>query len=238
LPAVEGESANTLPHRVLSNSTGEVIDRREKQLASYQNQAYADRFRTKMERVQKAEEAAGGKGKLAEIVGRNLFKLMAIKDEYEVARLYSDGAFLDQLKDQFDGWDSLEFHLAPPLFSKRDDQGKLVKSVYGPWMMKAYGLLARLKGLRGGAFDVFGYTAERKMERRLLGDYEVVVEEIIDNLSAKNMGAAAALAAYPELIRGYGHVKELSVKKADAERMALRAGFKNVDGLSALEAAE
>ncbi|MEM9678477.1 MAG: DUF6537 domain-containing protein, partial [Pseudomonadota bacterium] len=129
-------------------------------------------------------------------------------------------------------------HLAPPLFSKRDDKGHLIKKPYGPWMMKAYGWLARMRGLRGSGLDVFGYTEERKMERGLLADYEIVLDEILAGLSPKTLDAAVALATYPETIRGFGHVKEANVEKAKSERMRLRAGFKNVDGFTALEAAE
>ena len=155
---------------------------------------------------------------------------MAIKDEYEVARLYSNGDFIKQLEDQFDSWDSLEFHLAPPLFSKRDGNGHLIKKKYGPWMMKAYGLLARARGLRGSVLDIFGYSAERRMERQLLADYEAVLDEILADVNAENLEAATRLATYPQLIRGFGHVKEANVEKAQAERMRLRAAFKNPKG--------
>ena len=192
-----------------------------------------------MEQIRDAEAKAGGEDqKLTETVARNLFKLMAIKDEYEVARLYSNGDFLKQISTQFESFNKLEFHLAPPLLAKRNDKGELQKSAYGPRMMKAFRWLARARFLRGGMFDIFGHTQERKMERQLLADYETVLDEIIAGLSADNLQAAIALANYPDIIKGFGHVKERNVEKAKVERRSLRAGFKNVGGLDALEAAE
>ncbi len=238
LPVSETPVADILEHRRASQDVNETIERRVARLSIYQDAAYADRFTRRIEKVRVAEAAIDGNQKLTETVARNLYKLMAIKDEYEVARLYSDGDFLSQLATQFEKFDKLEFHLAPPLFSKRNDKGELQKSVYGPRMMKAFRWLARARFLRGGMFDIFGYTTERKMERRLLADYEIVLDEIIAALDADNLDAAVALANYPDIIKGFGHVKERNVKKADAERMSLRAGFKNVGGLSTLEAAE
>ncbi len=239
LPVSETPVADVLEHRKKSETVDEAIERRVQQLTAYQNKNYAARFAARVARIRAAEEASGSsKGALTEAVAHNLFKLMAIKDEYEVARLYSDGAFLEQVKTQFESWDSFEFHLAPPLFSNRDSKGHLIKKQYGPWMMKAYGWLARMRFLRGGVFDIFGYTAERKMERNLLAEYEDVLDEIETELKPKTLDAAIRLATYPQLIRGFGHVKEANVEKANAERMRLRAGLKNVDGLKTLEAAE
>ena len=186
-------------------------------------------------------QAAGdlkGADDLVKTVAQNLYKLMASKDEYEVARLYSNGDFLNQVASQFESFKKLEFHLAPPLLSKRNDKGELQKSVYGPRMMKAFKWLARARFLRGSAFDIFGYTAERKMERQLLADYEVVLDEIAAGLNADNLQAAIKLANYPDVIKGFGHVKERNVDEAMNNRMSLRAGFKNPDGLETLEAAE
>jgi len=151
-------------------------------------------------------------------VARNLFRLMAIKDEYEVARLYSDGSFARQLASQFESWDSLEFHLAPPILGRKAPDGKARKSRFGPWMMKGFAVLAAMKGLRGGVLDVFGYTAERRMERRLLAEYEADLDLIRAALAPDRIAAAAALASAPALIRGFGHVKDESVRKARAER--------------------
>ncbi len=238
LPVSEIPEADVLEHRKISETLEETVSRRVERLTAYQNKNYALRFQGFMDRVMDAEKAVSGDMQLSQAVARNLYKLMAIKDEYEVARLFSDGSFNEQLKSQFESWEKLEFHLAPPLLAKRNDKGELQKGVYGPWMVKAYSWLSRLRGLRGGIFDVFGYTQERRMERQLLRDYEDVVKEIIVDLKAENLKAALALATYPETIRGYGHVKERNVEKARRERIQLRAGFKNVGGLDALEAAE
>ncbi len=238
LPDLDDGSASELPHRFLSETLQETIQRRIDQLTAYQDKAYAKRFADQVERIRQAEEKIGKMTDLTETVARNLYKLMAIKDEYEVARLYTSGTFEAQLKETFETWDSLEFHLAPPLLSKRDAKGHLIKRSFGPWMMRAYKVLARLKGLRGSAFDVFGYSAERKMEQQLLADYAVVIDEIVAGLNAENHPAAISLAAYPDLIRGFGHVKEGNVEKANRERMQRRAGFKNVGSLEALQAAE
>jgi indolepyruvate ferredoxin oxidoreductase len=182
--------------------------------------------------------AAPGRETLSDTVARNLFKLMAIKDEYEVARLYTDGSFQRQLRGQFAGWKSLEFHLAPPILGRRDPAtGHLRKSHFGPWMMTGFRVLARLKGLRGTGFDIFGRSEERKMERRQLADYEATLGLIGSQLTAANHAPAVALAAYPEKIRGFGHVREANARKAEAEAEVRREAF--LAGIpSAAEAAE
>jgi len=233
------DSANPiLDHHKISRNVDEVVQRRAEQLVDYQNEAYSQRYLSRIEQVRAAELRVSEKTVLSELIARHLYKLMAIKDEFEVARLYSGKAFQDQLKNQFDSWDKLEFHLAPPLLAKKDKDGKLIKQSYGPSMLKAFGWLSRLKGLRNTPFNIFGYTAERRMERDLLSEYETVIDEIIGNLGKKNLGAAIALADYPKLIRGFGHIKEANVVKANKERMSLRAGFLNVGDLAVLEAAE
>jgi hypothetical protein len=144
----------------------------------------------------------GGSTALTETVARYLFKLMAYKDEYEVARLYTSGDFQRRLQQQFEGDYQLRFHLAPPLFAKKDEQGRLLKKEYGPWMFKAFGLLAKLKFLRGGRFDVFGRTAERRMERKLIGDYEATVQVLLDGLDDDRLALAVEIAstrAHPRL---------------------------------------
>jgi indolepyruvate ferredoxin oxidoreductase len=146
---------------------------------------------------------------------------MAYKDEYEVARLYTDGRFVEQLKAQFEGGFSLKFNLAPPLFSKKDAKGHLVKAEYGSWMWSAFRLLARFKGLRGGALDIFGYTEERKMERALIVEYREMIEALLAGLSADTLAAAVALASLPEQVRGFGHVKEQAVARFRAEKARL-----------------
>ena len=147
---------------------------------------------------------------------------MAYKDEYEVARLYSDGAFAKQVRAAFDGDLKFEFHLAPPLLARRDpDTGLPRKMTFGPWMMSAYGVLARLKSLRGTALDPFGYSAERKSERKLIADYEAMLAEIFSRLNAENHHIAVGLAAIPEKIRGFGHVKARHLVAAKADEAAL-----------------
>ena len=217
----------------------EMIARREKFLAGYQNAAYAKRYLDRLFRLRDAEEkAVPGSKQVTEAAARNLFKLMAIKDEYEVGRLYSDGTFAKQLAKQFDGYDRLEFHLAPPVFSRRDGSGRLVKSRYGSWMMKAFGLLARLKGLRGTAFDVFGYTAERRMERKLLSDYEADLDLIGASLNRENIAAAVEIADYPAKIRGFGHVKEKTAGEALQARTKAVEMMQKPSKSDLLEAAE
>src|SRR3546814_5865114 len=148
---------------------------------------------------------------------------MAYKDEYEVARLYTSGDFRKKLQQQFDGDYKLHFHLAPPLLAKRNAKGELVNKEYGPWVFTAFGLLARLRGLRGGALDVFGYTAERRMERRLIDDYERTVGGLLDALDGGNVDLAAEIAAIPEHVRGSGHVTETHLHKAKAREAELMA---------------
>jgi indolepyruvate ferredoxin oxidoreductase len=169
-----------------------------------------------------------GQSALTDAVARYLFKLMAYKDEYEVARLYTDGAFVQQLKSSFDGDLKLKFHLAPPLLSRIDpNSGRPKKIEFGGWMWKAFGVLAKLKFLRGTALDPFGYGEERKVERKLIEDYEKLIGELLSKLNASNHAVAVALAALPEKIRGFGPVKAASLVKVDAERKALLSRFES-----------
>jgi indolepyruvate ferredoxin oxidoreductase len=132
---------------------------------------------------------------------------MAYKDEYEVARLHSDPAFLRQIGAQFEGDFALRFHLAPPLWARRDERGAPIKRAFGPWMLTAFKGLARLKGLRGTAFDPFGHSAERREERALIGQYQELIEALLPNLNPARKALALQLAALPEGIKGFGHVK-------------------------------
>jgi indolepyruvate ferredoxin oxidoreductase len=153
---------------------------------------------------------------------------MAYKDEYEVARLYTDGSFATRLGEKFDGDVRLKFHLAPPVFARRDKAtGHLLKKEYGGWMIHAFRLLARLKFLRGTALDPFGYTAERKTERKLIDDYLAMIEQRSANLKGEQIPVLARLARLPETIRGYGHIKEQSIGKATAEKARLEAELEN-----------
>jgi indolepyruvate ferredoxin oxidoreductase len=228
------------PARTLSQSFDEMLARRVEFLKAYQDAAYAARYRDRVARVQAAEAAqAPGKSGLAEAVARYLFKLMAYKDEYEVARLYSDGAFLEQVKSTFDGADlRFEFHLAPPLFARKDPETGVAKKMsFGGWMMPIYRALAKFRFLRGSAFDPFGYTVERRTERRLISDYEAMLEEILGALAPANHHLAVGLANIPEKIRGFGHVKARHLTAAKAEEAALLEQFR-AGPAPALKAAE
>ena len=212
----------------LANTLDETVSLRVKFLTEYQNAAYAARYKALVDKVRFTESGElAGATKLAEAVARYAFKLMAYKDEYEVARLYTSGEFAQRIRDTFDGDYKIHFNLAPPLFSKKDADGHLVKSEYGPWIFTVFKMLAKFKGLRGGAFDIFGYTAERKMERQLIEDYFRTVEELIGALDANNHATAIAIAEIPELIRGFGHVKEAHLAKARAREAELLAQFRN-----------
>jgi indolepyruvate ferredoxin oxidoreductase len=201
-----------------------VIKKRVDFLTGYQDAAYAATYADLVARVREREAALGLGNKLAMAVAKSYSKLMAYKDEYEVARLYTDGRFVEQLKTQFEGDFSLKFNLAPPIFARKDGKGHLVKAEFGSWMWSAFKLLARFKGLRGGAFDVFGYTAERKMERALIGEYRQMVEALVASLDAGNHAAAVELAGLPEQIRGFGHVKEKAVAEFHARKQELLSG--------------
>jgi indolepyruvate ferredoxin oxidoreductase len=165
---------------------------------------------------------------LSEAATRALFKLMAYKDEYEVARLYTDTGFLRRVGEQFQGDYTLRFHLAPPLFAERDPEtGHLKKSDYGPWMLTAFRALAKLRFLRGTAFDIFGHTEERRRERRLVTEYEALLDEIAAALDETNYAAAVELAAMPLDIRGFGHVKETNIARFAAKKARLLAQFRS-----------
>jgi len=217
----------------------ELVEHRARLLVDYQDTAYADSYRRFVAEVEAAErERARGRTGLAEAVARNLYKLMAYKDEYEVARLYSDGEFQRKLNAQFEGDFKLEFHLAPPLIARRDPAtGELQKTTYGPWMLKAFGLLARMKGLRGTAWDLFGRTEERRMERRLIGEYRDTTRKVIAALDAERHPMAVQIAGLPEQIRGFGHVKERNLVQTRAREANLLKTYFG-EGAAAATAAE
>jgi indolepyruvate ferredoxin oxidoreductase len=208
----------------MPESLDKLVKRRTAFLAEYQNAAYAAQFAEVVEAVRAAEAPLGG-DKLSMAVARNLSKLMAYKDEYEVARLYTDGKFMQQLEQQFEGDFSLSFNLAPPIFASKDGDGHLVKARYGSWMFSAFKLLAKMKGLRGTALDLFGRTAERRMERRLIVEYREMVLGLLPKLDASNHALAIELAQLPEQVRGYGHVKDKAVLAMQARRAELLAQF-------------
>ena len=219
-------------------SLDDVIVRRVRFLTAYQNEACASRYADKVGQVRDAEaRVAPGRSDLATAVAINLFRLTAVKDEYEVARLYTDGSFQQQLGLAFDGWKKLEFHMAPPLFARRDPAtGHPAKMTFGPWMMRALKILARFKGLRGTVLDPFSYSEERRLERRLLEEYEKTLKMIVGRLSPQNHGLAVTLAQYPEKIRGFGHVKAAAAERAAVEAAIRRGAF--LAGRVKAEAAE
>ncbi|KIQ26925.1 indolepyruvate ferredoxin oxidoreductase family protein [Xanthomonas campestris] len=222
----------------LAQSLDEAIARRVHFLTDYQDAAYAQQYRALVERVRTHEaQRAPGSTALSAAVARYAFKLMAYKDEYEVARLYTRGDFQRRVQQQFEGDYQLRFHLAPPLFAKKDANGQPIKREYGPWMFSAFKLLARLKFLRGGKLDVFGYTAERRGERQLIADYLATVNTLLQRLDNDNVGLAAQIASIPEHIRGYGHVKDAHLHEAKAREAALLAQWRNPKALHVVQAA-
>ena len=207
-------------------SVDELVARRMEHLTGWQDAAYAQRYKAFVDKVRTAESALGKGTALSEAVARYLFKLMAYKDEYEVARLHTDPAFQQRIADLFEGDYKIVHHLAPPMLAKRNARGELVKQAYGPWMRSAFGWLAKLKGLRGGALDLFGNTEERRTERQLITDYETCIDELLKGLTAEKLALAAEIARIPEEIRGYGHVKERHLAAARAKWAALMAKWR------------
>ena len=207
-------------------SLDEIIAKRVDFLTGYQDASYAAEYKAFVDKVRAAEAKLGSSKALSEAVARYLFKLMAYKDEYEVARLHTDPAFLAKIEAMFEGDYKLVHHLAPPLTARRNDKGELVKKAYGPWMRNAFGVLASLKGLRGGALDVFARTAERKTEVALIAEYRTCIDELLQTLSADKLPLAAQIARLPEEIRGYGHVKERHLQAARSKWDALMAEWR------------
>ncbi|MFO1314718.1 MAG: indolepyruvate ferredoxin oxidoreductase family protein [Burkholderiales bacterium] len=221
--------------RELAPDLDTAIGRRVEELTAYQDAALAQRYRALVDRVRRAEaRVVPGSERLADAVARAYFKLLAIKDEYEVARLYTDGEFERQVAAAFEGGYTLRYHFAPPLWVKPDKvTGAPVKRSYGSWMRPALAVLARLKGLRGTWLDPFGYTDERRLERRLVADYERVVAEVERGLAAANLATAVELAALPLTIRGYGHVRRRNVDAAKAREAALLGQFRTPAAVTA-----
>ncbi|CAN5817724.1 indolepyruvate ferredoxin oxidoreductase family protein [soil metagenome] len=205
----------TMPKTSASSSLASLVADRTVFLTAYQDAGYAKHYSDFVAKVQQVESQHGGKGELARAVASNLFKLMAYKDEYEVARLYTDGSFKAKLAEQFEGTPKLSFHLAPPISGKRDAHGNPVKQKFGAWMMPAFRVLASLRRLRGTSLDIFGKTAERRMERQLIEDYREAMEQVMSRFEQADpddvRATALAIARLPEQIRGFGHVKLESV---------------------------
>jgi indolepyruvate ferredoxin oxidoreductase len=221
------EAAGLAPVAAPEPTLDDFIARRAAFLTDYQNDAYAKRYTDFLASVRESALRAPRGEEFLRTVARNLFKLMAYKDEYEVARLYTDGVFLKKIAAEFSGDYRLKFHMAPPVFHRGlDGQGRPLKSEFGPWMYGALGILRRLRFLRGTAFDPFGWTAERKMERRLIEDYRERMRAVAGALSPANIGAAIELANIPDEIRGYGPVKEVAARQAEERFAALMRSFK------------
>jgi len=239
----------------------DMIAKRVDYLTAYQNAAYAEEYEAFVNKVRRAEEALGVRSEfrtedsqasnnternsaltpkagslkqpLTEAVARYLFKLMAYKDEYEVARLHTDTSFLAKINAMFEGDFKVNYHLAPPLLAKKNDKGELQKQKFGPFMLTAFKVLAQLKGLRGTAFDVFGYSEERREERALIAEYRASVDEILLELGAasgaldpQRLKTALEIARIPEQIRGFGHVKARHLKAARQNWSAQMAEFR------------
>jgi indolepyruvate ferredoxin oxidoreductase len=214
--------------RVLSETLDDAIARRAEFLTGYQDTAYAAHYRALVDKVRAVESQRTGGEALTRAVARYYFKLLAYKDEYEVARLYTDGRFRRQLEAQFEGDYRIEFNLAPPLIAERDPAtGHLKKRTFGPWMLTVMRGLARLKRLRGTRLDIFGRTPERRMERQLIVDYEALVDELLTRLDRANHALTVELAEIPEHIRGFGHVKDAHLAKAKAREAALLERLRN-----------
>jgi indolepyruvate ferredoxin oxidoreductase len=201
-----------------------LIEHRAQELIAYQNDAYARRYRARIAEVRKAEAALGGSETLSRAAAVNLFRLMAIKDEYEVARLYSDGRFAATLKETFAAGRSSKVWLAPPIVGPTDAEGRPRKIAFGGWMLRwGFPALAALKGLRGGPFDPFARAKERRAERRQLEDYEAGLQRLAAGLTAARLPLAVKLASLPDQVRGFGHVKMAAMQRAEAEGAALWA---------------
>ncbi len=207
----------------LSLNVNELIERRQKQLTQYQNKAYAKLYSGLVNRIREAEAGISpGSTQLTEAVAKGYYKLLAYKDEYEVARLFTKSDFLKRIESQFEGDYTLNFHFAPPLLAVKDkDTGHLKKRKYGPWMFKAMSTLAKFKSLRGTPLDVFKNSDDRKLDRQWISNYEAAIEHILDGLNEKNLQTAIELAALPEQLRGFGHIRERHSEQVKARKSHL-----------------
>ena len=200
-----------------------VIARRRAFLVEYQNESLAARYEERVEQVRIRESAIGGQGALTDAVARSYFKLLSYKDEYEVARLHSRKEFIASVRRDFGSKAKLRFHLAPPILnSGLDARGRPRKKEFGGWMLPVFGVLAMFRGLRGTAFDIFGRTDERRMERALIKEFEQLLEELLPALNENRLPDATDLVSLYMNIRGYGPVKDESVdlvRRQVAERL-------------------
>jgi indolepyruvate ferredoxin oxidoreductase len=231
LPFVkQAAGGGELDQQRLSTSLDESIARRVVFLTDYQHAAYAERYLSMVTHVAAVETyCVPGRSELTYAVARSLFQLMAYKDEYEVARLHTDTGFVKRIKERFDGPYKLNFHLAPPLFAKRDAvTGVQKKMRFGSWMYLAFRLLARARRLRGTTFDIFGHTAERRQERRLIVDFESLInDQVLPTLTPHNHAEAVELAELPQSIKGYGHIKERNLRLAKTRETELLERYRS-----------
>ncbi|MDH3379266.1 MAG: 2-oxoacid:acceptor oxidoreductase family protein, partial [Gammaproteobacteria bacterium] len=230
LPAVlEAAGVNASAIEQARESLDAIVTRREAHLCAYQNEHYGARYRRFVERVAQTEKsAAEGMRGLAEAVAYNYCKLLAYKDEYEVARLYASREFTAGLNREFDGHFKLQLHLAPPVLSRRDPfTGEPRKWEFGPWILKLFGVLAKWRSLRGTLFDPFGYSVERRLERRLIEEYEQTLDEILAALNVDNHGLAVQIASLPDQIRGFGLVKRRHIEVAQKRQAELMDAFRS-----------
>ena len=209
-----------------SRNLEELVERRTKFLTEYQNAAYAERYRALVNRVLDREKTVANSSKLTEAVGRYYHKLLAYKDEYEVARLHANGEFRKKIEGMFEGDYKTFFYLAPPLLAKVDPvTGEPRKMRFGPWMMGVFRILKSLRRLRGTPFDIFGYSEERRTERALIREYENTVERLLTGLTPQNHTLAVQIAAIPDEIRGFGYIKARNLAPARKKRDELLARF-------------
>jgi indolepyruvate ferredoxin oxidoreductase len=229
LAAVESIAKPDIETRPMPKTLNEIVAHRVEFLTAYQSARHARRYQALVRRVQDVEaDRTPGRMGLAEAVARSYAKLLAYKDEYEVARLYTQTDFRRKLEAAFDGDYKIRVHLAPPLLAKRDSAtGHLRKRAYGPWVLRAFAILPRFKRLRGTPFDVFGYQRHRRLERRLIRDYEQRIEELLAGLDQHNHPIAVEIASLPEKVRGFEHIKEANLQKARVREEQLLAAFRN-----------
>src|ERR1700682_693150 len=225
---MKDQDETVAPKTLDAMSLDEIIAHRSALLTDYQNAGLAERYRRLVSQVRDAALTGGFGDALPRAVAINYAKLLAYKDEYEVARLYTDGNFEKQLRDQFEGDFKFNFNLAPPLLGgAKDALGRPKKRAFGAWMLPLFRVLAKMRGLRGTAFDIFGYSADRRLERDLIAGYEKDVATVLGLLSPLNLDTAIELLSLPDRIRRYGPVKEKSVQDAKARYAQLAADLAN-----------
>ena len=225
---MKGQDATVAPKTLDEMSLDEIIAHRSQLLTDYQDEKLAARYQGLVKQVRDAALNGGFGDELPRAVAINYAKLLAYKDEYEVARLYTDGRFEKQIRDQFDGDYKISFNLAPPILGgAKDALGRPKKRAFGPWLMPVFRLLAKMRHLRGTAFDILGQSADRKLERNLIVGYEKDVAHILTVLSQLNLETATEILSLPDRIRGYGPVKEKSVRDAETRYAQLAKDLVN-----------